>query len=203
VCLLLSSRTRLIGLGVIVVSALTLLVFWPQIRSSSTYQNRFDQTQNVDARLVLQKVSIKLAEERPILGWGYDSFDRVKHNVVVNVDATALAAALQSTSHNTFLTLIVEFGVVGLIVFVLPWALVLWRALRRARIPGPDQWVLVAGIASVAVVAIDAGTLDFRFYSFLPALPWMFLGLLRRELVPDEVVEPALQRSVRPAPSPA
>lgn len=202
-CLLLSSRSRVLGLGVIVVSALTLLVFWPQIRASSTYQNRFDQTQNVDARLVLQKVSIKLAEERPVLGWGYDSFDRVKYKVPVSVDATALAAALQSTSHDTFLTMIVEFGAVGLFVFVLPWALVLWRAVRRARIPGPDRWVLVAGIASIAVVTIDAGTLDFRFYSFLPALAWMFLGLLRRELVPDEVTEPALLPSVRPAASTA
>jgi hypothetical protein len=63
--------------------------------------------------------------------------------------------------------------------------------------------VLVAGIACIAVVMIDALTLDFRFFSFLPALPWMFLGLLRRELVPDEVAEPALHRVLRPVPSTA
>ncbi len=185
-CLLLSARSRLVGVAVVSLAALTLVAFWPQIKASPAYQNRFNQRQNVDARLILQHVSIKLAEAKPILGWGYDSFDRVKFTVQTSYGGIALEQALQSTSHDTFLTILVEFGVVGLILFVVPWAAVLWRALRRARPPSPDRWFYVAGIGGIAVITIDAGTLDFRFFSFLPALAWMFLGLLRRQLATEE-----------------
>src|SRR5262249_52753460 len=73
-CLLLSPRSRALALGVIALLALTLVLFWPQIEASPTYRNRFDNRQNVQGRLVLQDVSLRLAEKKPIFGWGYDSF---------------------------------------------------------------------------------------------------------------------------------
>ena len=180
-CLLLSGRSRLIGLGVIALVALTLVVFWPQIHSSSTFRNRFSNRQNVEARLVLQNVSIRLAEKRPIFGWGYDSFDRVKYKVQVASPGMPLTQALQSTSHNTYLTILVEFGIVGLVVFLLPWIPILARGVQRARAHPPDRWILVGAIASILVIGIDAATLDFRFFSFAPMLAWLFLAILRRE----------------------
>jgi O-antigen ligase len=191
-CLLLSSRSRLVGVGASALVVLVLILFWPQIQASSIYQNRLDQRQNVEERLVLQNVSIKLAEERPILGWGYDSFDRVKYDVQVPTTSIPLEEALQETSHDTYLTILVEFGAVGLILFLLPWAVILARAVRRARAPSRDRWFLVAGIASILVIGIDGGTLDYRFFSFIPMVAWLFLGLLRRQVDPgDAAPEPA------------
>src|SRR5205823_6547666 len=111
-CLLLSARSRLVGLAVLAFVALALTAFWPQIQSSSTYRNRFNNTQNVQARLVLQDVSIRLAERKPVFGWGYDSFDRVKYDVSVRSARIPVTQALQSTSHDTYLTILVEFGAV-------------------------------------------------------------------------------------------
>jgi O-antigen ligase len=191
-CLLSSRRSRLMGLGVSALIALTLLFFWPQIRASSVYTSRFDQRQNIEERLVLQEVSIKLAEKKPILGWGYDSFDRVKYDVPVPTTSIPLEEVLKTTSHDTFLTIVVEFGVVGLLLFVLPWAVILVRALRAARAPSSARWFLVAGVGSILVIGINGGTLDYRFFSFIPMIAWLFLGLLRRQLDSESAApEPA------------
>lgn len=181
-CLLLSARSRLVGIGVIALVALTLVAFWPQIRASSVYQSRINQQQNIQARLVLQDVSLRLAEKKPVLGWGYDSFDRVKYDVSVQSGSLPVTQALQSTSHDTFLTMLVEYGAVGLLLFLLPWVVIVWRAVNAARSPAPaERWFFVAGIASIGVIAISGAALDFRFYSFVPMLAWLFLGLLRRQ----------------------
>jgi O-antigen ligase len=183
---LLSPRSRLVSLGAIALVALTLVVFWPQIRSSSVYQTRVTQSQNVQARLVLQDVSFKLIERKPVLGWGYDSFDRVKFDVVVPSGTLPVAQALQSTSHDTFLTTLVEYGIVGFVLFLLPWIAIVARGLQRARVPSPDRWFLVAGLGSILLLAVNGATLDYRFFSFAPMLAWLFLGLVRRQ-----VAEPA------------
>jgi O-antigen ligase len=180
-CLLLSGRSRLVGLGVVAVVALALVVFWPAIRSSSTFRNRFDNRQNVEARVVLQNVSVRLAEKKPILGWGYDSFDRVKFDVPVASHGIPLAQALQSTSHDTYLTMLVEFGLVGLALFLLPWLPIAVRGIRWARARAPDRWIVVGALGSILVLGIDGATLDFRFFSFAPMLAWLFLGIVRRE----------------------
>ena len=180
-CLLLSPRSRALAVAVLALIALTLVLFWPQIQASSTYRNRFDNRQNVQARLVLQNVSLRLAEKKPIFGWGYDSFDRVKYQIAVGSSGISVAQALQSTSHDTYLTILVEFGVVGLLLYLLPWVPILKRGVGAVRAHAPDRWFLVAALASVLVVALDAATLDYRFFSFAPMLVWLFLGLLRRQ----------------------
>jgi O-antigen ligase len=180
-CLLLSARSRLPGIGIVALVSLLLVVFWPQIETSSTFRNRFDNRQNVDARIVLQNVSIRLAEKKPIFGWGYDSFDRVKFDVPVASRGIPLTQALQSTSHDTYLTILVEYGLVGLVLFVLPWIPILARGVSWARARSPDRWLVVAAIASILVLAVDGATLDYRFFSFAPMLAWLFLALVRRQ----------------------
>jgi len=180
-CVILSPRSRLLAVGALALIALLLVTFWPQIQSSSTYRNRFNNTQNVEARLVLQDVSIRLAEKKPVFGWGYNSFDRVKYKVPVHSTQIPLGQALQSTSHDTYLTILVEYGTVGLVLFLLPWLLIAARGVGAARARFPDRWFLVAALAGIAVVAVNAATLDYRFFSFAPMLVWLFLGLVRRQ----------------------
>ena len=107
----LAPRSRLFGLGAIALAGLTILLFWGDIASTSVYQGRLSNAQNVDVRLALQKASLHLAGEKPILGWGYGSFDRVKTEVQLSGSigsVTASAAVEGNTSHDTFLTVLVE-----------------------------------------------------------------------------------------------
>lgn len=177
---LFSARSRLVGVAAIATVALLLVVFWPQIRSSSVYQTRFTQKQNVQARLVLQEISVKLIERRPFLGWGYNSFDRVKYDVTVPSPQLPLSQALLSTSHDTYLTILVEYGAIGFAIFAVPWITVLWRGVGHIRRFSEHRWFEVAMLGGILLIAINAATLDYRFSSFVPMLGWLMLALLRR-----------------------
>ena len=48
-------------------------------------------------------------------------------------------------------------------------------------------------LASIVVLAVNAATLDYRFFSFVPMLGWLSLALLRRrcaEPVPTDLSDP-------------
>ena len=188
--LLLSARTRLIGVGVVAVVGIAIFAAWPSITSSGLYQKRVVQQQNVQIRVVLQEVSIKLAEEKPLFGWGYGSFDRVKYDVKINNPGVPLAVVLHDTSHDTFLTILVEYGSLGLILFLLPFVVICWPALRLVRTGVPERWLYVVATAAIGVVVLSATTFDLRFFSLIPMLPWLFLGLARRAQA-DAVGSPA------------
>jgi O-Antigen ligase len=180
---LVAERSRAVAVGMLAVAGLVLVILWGSISSSSLYQSRISNPENVDVRLALQKASFSLAERKPILGWGYGSFDKVKTDVQLSgtIGAVAAEAAVEgSTSHNTFLTVLVEYGTVGLLLLVVPWLWISWYAVRRIRERSPERWLYVGGLGVVFVIAFTGGTLDLRFFSFVPMVLWLFLALMRR-----------------------
>jgi O-antigen ligase len=84
------------------------------------------------------------------------------------------------TSHNTFLTILVELGIVGLALFLIPWAAIVARTIGRASRRPNDRALLVGWLAAVGIYVINASFVDMRFLSLIPALPWIALGLMRR-----------------------
>jgi O-antigen ligase len=187
--LLLSARSRWRSFLVIAGLAVALVFVSGRITSSSIYQSRFSNSSNVQARLVLQRASITLAERKPITGWGYGSFNTVKNTA--NIPTDNYEALIFNTSHNTFLTILVELGLVGILLFLVPWAAVYTRVLSATRHVGPDRWLFVAAAATLPVYFISASTFDVRFFSFVPAQPWIVLGVARRLLFDDESATPA------------
>jgi O-antigen ligase len=184
---LLRGRARLAAIGVVAAAVLALISVWPSLTHTSIYRERVAQSRNVEARIVLQDWSLRLAKEKPILGWGYQSFDRVKNSANFSAGLLPVALGLDSTSHDTYLTVLVEYGGVGLFLLLAPFVVIATRSLRRARQLSPDRWLLIGGSAAVAVVLLTGATIDFRFFSFVPALPWLLLGLLRRVIPPQGV----------------
>ncbi len=181
--LVFSPRTRLQSVGAIVLCGLLVAVSWPYIAKSGPYQQRFSNADNVEVRVILQHVSIGLAERRPILGWGYNSFDRVKD--LADAAPSSRSGALSiagTTSHDTYLTVLVEYGGVGLLLLLAPWIVITARSVSRIRRVPEGRWLLVAAVGAAWVVALTGTTIDYRFFSFVPAVPWLFLGLARMEL---------------------
>ncbi len=180
--MLLSPRTRLIGLAAVAVTALAIFAAWPRITTSAVYEARIAQRENVDVRVVLQQVSLKLAQEKPLFGWGFGSFDRIKFGVSLDNPALPLAVVLQDTSHNTFLTVLVELGGVGLLLLLFPIGAVGWQAVQRVHLRDSERWIYIAGLSAIGVLVLSAATFDLRFFSFVPMLPLLFVALMRRQL---------------------
>ena len=178
--LVLRGRTRWLTVLAVVIALVALVAEWGVISSTHLYKARFSNTSDVQIRVVIDRVSTKLAEEKPILGWGYGSFDTVKQNVNFNPEPFTRSDVLQYTSHNSFFTVLAETGGVGVLVLVLPWLILGRRTLIAAGRRGPQQWAVVATAAMLGVWIVGAGTFDVRFFSLASALPFLAVGLMRR-----------------------
>jgi O-antigen ligase len=177
--LVLGRRGRTLTIGAIAAVVLALVALWTPLTQSELYQQRVADRTNVAGREDIQDVSLRAAAKKPVVGWGYGSFERAK--VASSEGFTArVEGSLETTSHNGFLTILVEFGGVGLALLLLPWAVVLSRGVGLVRRGTSEPWFIVACIAAVVVFGLTMNTTDLKFFSLAQALPWLFIGLIRR-----------------------
>jgi O-antigen ligase len=185
---LLFGRWRLHMLVGVFAALLVLLALLPRIQATELYQGRVTNEGNISARAALQDLSLDLAAQKPFLGWGHGSFDEAKNTYAFDVGGVPIEAVIENTSHNTYLTILVEYGLLGLILFALPFAVVATAALPRVQDPSPERWLLIAALASLLLVVLGAMTFDLRFFSYAQLLPWTFLAILRMLLERPRVV---------------
>ena len=178
--ILIANRSRWQSIWVLVGVFAALLALGGAITSTSIFQSRFENTSNIRTRVVLQQASFTLAERRPIAGWGHGSFDTVKTEA--NLTSADPAELAFNTSHNTFLTVLVELGILGLALLLVPWAGISLRSLAAARRHATERWLFAGVVGALIVYVISACTYDTRFFSFISVLPWAALGLARRTL---------------------
>jgi O-antigen ligase len=152
----------------------------PSFRNTELYEQRVADTVNVQGRAVLQDWSLRLAAQKPVFGWGYGSFDQAKNTSGFYAEGVPIRNVLQYTSHDTYLTVLVELGALGILLLVGPFAVLGLQALARSRIATPDRWLNAACLGSLVVVFLTSSTVDFRFFSFAQILPFVFLAILRR-----------------------
>jgi O-antigen ligase len=171
---LLANRARWQSLLLLATVAVLIFAAWSHITSSTIYKERFGVTQTISTREGIQHESVDLFRQKPIFGWGYNTFDQVKltlHNIDLHIKL--------ETSHDTYLTVLVELGVVGLALLVIPWLVISYRVLRASRAHSNEAWIIAACIGTTVSFAIAAFTYDARFFGLTTALPWMALGLAR------------------------
>lgn len=140
---------------------------------------RDEQEQDAGSRLI-HDWSLELAAERPVFGCGAGSFDRVKNTARFSSGDIPRAWGIGNTSYNMYLTILVEYGGIGLALLLAPWITITIGALKMAAARPEVRWFVVGSIAAIAVYVLLGNTLEMRFFSFVPGLPWLFLGLLRR-----------------------
>src|SRR2546423_6207858 len=121
----------------------------------------------------------KLEKEKPLVGWGYNRFNQASvsagfASVVVDKSGAVI------TSHNTFLTVLVDQGIIGLFLLLVPWVVIPWRAFKEVAARADLRWFTVGALAALGAYFAAANTTDFKYFSFVPAIPWVLLGLLRR-----------------------
>jgi hypothetical protein len=179
---LIAARARWRSLLVLVAVGASLFAIWGQISSSAIYQERLGTVSTVESRIALRDASFALARERPVFGWGYSTFDEAKRNVSTDDPAIVLS----TTSHDAFLTMLVELGTIGLLLFALPWLVIAWRACSAARLGLVESWIVGGSLGVLGIFAIGAATYDTRFFSLVAALPWIALGIARKALAAGE-----------------
>jgi O-antigen polymerase len=171
---------RAVAAGVLVIAAVMVVAEWGSVSGTSFYQRRVTDTASIHGRVLLTRWSLKVASEHPLTGTGYGSFDTVKNAADLSSGDTPASAGLDVTSHDTFLTDLVELGGLGLVLLIWPWLRIVLASVKRAHRDPARRWLFVGWLGVVAVYLVNAVTIDMRFFSFAAALPWIGLGLLRR-----------------------
>jgi hypothetical protein len=132
------------------------------------------------SRLPVVVASVRMFNERPIIGWGYENFDRYDYQFQ-GPFANLIFPDRDHASHNLWLTILSEQGLVGFILYVGP--ALYWLVLTKrnyAKLPTEGylgrNLVVVAWLAILSHVIVNNFTrmqLPFGF-----GLYWIMLGLI-------------------------
>ena len=84
------------------------------------------------SRLPVYLAAIRMFGEKPVFGWGYDNFDRFDRKYQSRVGEIVNPDEKDHTSHNLYLTMAAEQGLLGLISYLTPFIVLLWRSRQVA-----------------------------------------------------------------------
>ncbi len=135
--------------------------------------------QSALSRLPVAVAAVRMFAERPLVGWGYESFDRFDRQFQTTV--AGFYPEKDQTHHNLFLTLLAEQGLLGLALYLGP--MVWWLALTPSALANmPRQgflsrrllivlWLIAASFFVVNQFSNFRVTFGFGMW-------WVTLGLI-------------------------
>ncbi len=161
---------------------------------------RLNSQESAQGRMVMAYAGQQMFLAKPLLGWGYNQYDNYDWRFMQRVnDTTPTKWQVQrGTSHNTFLTILAETGLVGFILYFLP--LVWWFGLSLRvlpRLPRTGFWswrLLVVAWLPIIFQLITGQTVDYRFFLIPLTMMWLILGIIasivQTYLNPDQLNVP-------------
>ena len=154
----------------------------------SSVARRIETLQTVGNRVISGYAGTKMFLEKPVLGWGYGSYDLHDSSFIEQVGGFKPSEwdLKEGTSHNTFLTILAETGMVGLCLyaFTLGWWLLLtikiWLRLPGSPSDGKflDRRFLAMLWANIVFIMAAGQFVDIRFFPFTLVQVWLILGLI-------------------------
>lgn len=166
--------------GFLVVVLLVLLGSGVLTKQAQFAQERLTSQQAEESALVRLPVALaalRMLEEKPLAGWGYGNFDRYSRPFQGRV-ADLVSPEKPHASHNFFLTILAEQGLVGFALFVGP--MFLWLRRTRANLsnllPSERRLVLSLWLGVSAYVIVN--NFSVMKTPFGLGCWWLTLGLI-------------------------
>jgi O-antigen ligase len=128
-------------------------------------------------RLPVAVAAVRMFEAEPLTGWGYGNFDRFSRPYQARV-SDLVSPEKPHASHNLFLTILAEQGIVGLVLFIGP--MLIWLGRSRASLPNMliHQRRLVATLWLAIVAYVIVNNFSVMKVPFGLGLWWLTLGLI-------------------------
>jgi len=168
---------RLILLGAIVMIILGAGFLSKHISMAS---ERLADQGPIVGRLVAYNAMLRMFLEKPLLGWGYDTTNLYIRDYYP-MGSTSFNFNL-ITSHNTYLTIITELGLVGFLLFILPMTSLLSKSVRAWRDPHrmkrEESTLLAVFWLGALQNFLVSNFIDMRFFPVGLTLWWISLGLI-------------------------
>ncbi len=145
---------------------------------------RLETEQTAESRVVLANAGLRMWRAKLVFGWGYGSYDLYDWRFMETVENISPSRwdIEKGTSHNTYLTILAETGLAGLILYALPMLWWLVRSVRQYRYLSDDGFLnrkmLVLLWSYILFYAIVTQFIDMRFFWYSLGLVWLALGLV-------------------------
>jgi O-antigen ligase len=136
-----------------------------------------DAEESALVRLPVAVAAIRMFEAEPLVGWGYGNFDRYSRPYQTRV-GDLVSPEKPHASHNLFLTILAEQGIVGVVLFIGP--MFVWLLRTRASLPNMliRERKLVASLWLVIVAYVIVNNFSVMKVPFGLGLWWLTLGLI-------------------------
>jgi O-antigen ligase len=145
---------------------------------------RLNSVQTAESRIIVSHAGQQMFLAKPFFGWGYGNYDRYDWQFMERVGDIAPTNwdIEEATSHNTYVTILAETGLMGLFLYSLPvfwWLRLTVKALPRLPQEGFWSWRLLVMLwLSVGFYVLVTQFMDMRFFRFSIGLVWLTLGLI-------------------------
>jgi O-antigen ligase len=175
------SILSLLTLGVPIAIILLASVFSSEVTIAF---GRLGTEGTVDDRTVLLHAGEQMFTAKPLLGWGYNTYNLYDWKFIERVgDAAPSRWDVESgSSHNTYMTILAETGIIGFLLYSFPiiwWLALSIKTLRRLSRQGFWNWRLLTVLwLSVSSYILIAQIIDMRWFWYSNALFWLTLGLI-------------------------
>jgi O-antigen ligase len=144
-------------------------------------QERLVTETTAEGRLLGGAATVRMINEKPLFGWGYyqhERYDEQFRDRVFN-----LAGGNEKSSHNTYLLIAAEMGLVGLGLYLLPaliWLLRSMGSFKRLPLGGYPGRAILVMLWLVLADHFIAGNFTDLIQStlFNTAVWWLALGLI-------------------------
>lgn len=165
----------------ITAGVVVLALLLPIMQGSRVFQQRVMSDKPIESRILVTHNAMAMIKDRPVFGFGINNFDFYKWYYPVSVPG--IEGYIGPTSHNTFLTILVEIGLLGFIPYLLIFVVLLryWVATyaRASGNPlvGGRELVGTIGAATICYFG-TAMVIDMRFFRYTEYLFWAMLALI-------------------------
>ena len=140
-----------------------------------------ESEQSALSRLPVYVAAIRMFQEKPIMGWGYDNFDRYDRRYQARFGQLVNPDEKDHTSHNVYLTMLAEQGLIGITAYLLPFAILFFRSLKTLPHLPKRGWFTDKMLISLWLVILSF----FVVQNFAPmvvvfgmGLNWIVMGLI-------------------------
>lgn len=176
----LSQKLMLAGATLVLVAAMVGGVVGATQQILADRLSSEQSTQTALSRLPVIVASLRMIEARPLIGWGYENFDVYDHAFTGSIQGVYVPDK-DHASHNMFLTLGAEGGLIGLLLYLGP--AIWWLAKSRSGLRNlPDEGFRSKKMVWMLWLALAAQITAYNFsnnrVAFGLGVWWLTLGLI-------------------------
>lgn len=161
------------------VIAVAAMIWGPTLLKSSSWSERLTRTDTITGRVIISNLQIDAILREPVLGNGIlPSFTVYRYGAVSEWGNYTTSLI----SHNTLLSMLVDFGIFALLYFGATGIILLKAVIHYRKFPEGvflGQGLILSLGGAALVFLINALTFENRLFIYVNSLFWVTLGLIR------------------------